>query len=75
MSIEENTEFLRKMAALLGRKITLAESYIAYALRDGKYKVMSAVPPLPVHTHRFIQRIDEGTESSYEECDECGEQR
>lgn len=47
MSIEANTRFLKAIEQLLGRRLTVAECYIAYALRDGKYQFMSEVPPLP----------------------------
>ena len=44
VSIEENTKFLNAMAELLGHKLTVAECYVAYALRDGKYQLMDQVP-------------------------------
>ena len=47
MGIKENADFLHKISVLLGRQLTVAECYIAYALRDGKYVKMSDVPPLP----------------------------
>jgi len=47
MSIQENADFIHAIAAVVGRPLTVAECYIAYALRDGKYKLMSDVPPLP----------------------------
>lgn len=47
MTIEENAGFLRAISKLIGRRLTVVECYIAYALRDGKYETMGDVPPLP----------------------------
>ena len=44
MSIEENQKFLGRISEIVGRKLTVSECYIAFALRDGKYKKMSDVP-------------------------------
>jgi len=47
MSVEANSEFLRAISKVVGRPLTVAECYIAYALRDGKYRTMADVPSLP----------------------------
>lgn len=43
-TIEANEKFLKEVAALLGRKLTVAECYIAFGLRDNKFKDMKNVP-------------------------------
>jgi hypothetical protein len=45
--VEDNVKFLQAISKACGRTLTVAECYIAYALRDGKYKAMSDVPQLP----------------------------
>lgn len=45
--INENAVFLHGISKVVGRPLTVAECYIAYALRDGKYAKMSDVP-LPI---------------------------
>jgi hypothetical protein len=54
MGIKENSEFLHAIASVVGRPLTVAECYIAYALRYGKYKEMKDVPPLPKVDKRIV---------------------
>ena len=54
MGIKENSEFLHAISGIVGRPLTVAECYIAYALRDGKYKEMRDVPPLAKGDRRIV---------------------
>jgi hypothetical protein len=55
MGIKENYEFLHAIAGVVGRPLTVAECYIAFALRDGKYQEMKDVPPLPVKNEILLE--------------------
>jgi hypothetical protein len=47
-NVKANCDFLLKISEVLGRPMTVAECYVAYNLRDGKYKMMNEVPSVGI---------------------------